>query len=948
MDHRGYRQQTAVGGFALPTILIASLVMIIVMLFAVQTVVGVKLALDDQYYNKIGQEAAESGVAMARACINQNSAATWTDASPLRPNTTCTGGDACNSGANCFVLNNPDVRTSFSVGQISYDNDRAIIDVDTTVELLRTSNQLTWKSYYQTVDQKFTLASLKALQLSSGGAHTCMVGLDRNGYCWGNNDDGQLGNNSTTDSLIPVPVYTGGVLFGKKLLKIEAGINHTCAITTESLLYCWGQNTYGGVGNGTSGNFYDEPVAITGGTLASRTVRAVALGDLHTCVIADTNAAHCWGRNFYGQVGNAATMGAGSVNVLSPVAVNTASSSLSGRTIREISASYAHTCVIADNNTAHCWGQGDNGELGNNGTANSNIAVAVNVGASSSLTGRTVRQIAMGGGNACVIADNNTAHCWGEGSLNANGDNSVIDRLIPVAVNTAAGSGLNGKTVRQIKAASGYACAIASDNNGYCWGYGANGRLGNNATSNAPVPVAVNTAGLLAGKTLQSISLGGGASCAIASDVKVYCWGGNASGQYGNGGTTESSVPMGTTGRYDMTSLRALDISSGVGQGCALASDLLPYCWGGIYLGTPYQPSAVDTTGAALAGKTFRKVVSGTYHACGIASDNLAYCWGENGYGQLGNNNMGVTYSATPVPVYPSGALINKTIRDITADYFHTCAIASDNLAYCWGDNSSRQLGNNSATATFDEPVAVYTGAGSGLAGRTVREISAGSYHVCAIANTNTAHCWGDRNVGQNGDNAAQGSAASTMPTTVVAGDMPSTSVRAITSGGYHSCVIHANNNAYCWGLNNPNGGLGDGSNVTSTSPSAVNTSASSSLNGRTVQAFSAGSSVTCVIASDLAAHCWGYGANGRLGRNSTADALYPAAVTTTGALNGKKVNVVSVGNTHVNVVASDGLSYGWGANGGGRIGLGGTGITDSLVPALMAGFPTVTSSTYY
>ena len=163
---------------------------------------------------------------------------------------------------------------------------------------------------------------------------------------------------------------------------------------------------------------------------------------------------------------------------------------------------------------------------------------------------------------------------------------------------------VNGEltTFVQLSTSNDNTCAIASDNKIYCWGYNNFGQLGNGTTTNSSVPVAVNTSGVLAGKTIKQVSSGSYHSCAIASDDKVYCWGLNNFGQLGNGTTTNSSVPV-----------------------------------------------AVNTSGV-LAGKTIKQVSSGSY-SCAIASDDRMYCWGLNRFGQLGNGTT--TNSSVPVAVSP-------------------------------------------------------------------------------------------------------------------------------------------------------------------------------------------------------------------------------------------------------------------------------------------------------
>lgn len=197
----------------------------------------------------------------------------------------------------------------------------------------------------------------------------------------------------------------------------------------------------------------------------------------------------------------------------------------------------------------------------------------------------------------------------------------------------------------QIASGNDFTCGIArGTGKAYCWGNGQYGRLGTGSTVSVSYPTAVDTSGVLSGKTALQIDAGYNMACMIASDNQGYCWGGNGSGELGNNTTSDSSVPV-----------------------------------------------AVNTSGV-LSGKTLKKITVGHIHTCAIASDDQAYCWGNNIAGQLGNNST--SNSSVPVAVNTSGVLSGKTILDLTSPnfgntflaqyYSHTCAIASDNQAYCW------------------------------------------------------------------------------------------------------------------------------------------------------------------------------------------------------------------------------------------------------------------------
>ena len=252
------------------------------------------------------------------------------------------------------------------------------------------------------------------------------------------------------------------------------------------------------------------------------------------CAISLSNRAYCWGSGSSGQLGNNST-----TNSSIPVAVNT-TGVLAGKTIKQISAGTSHTCAIASDDKAYCWGAGSSGQLGNSSTTNSLIPVAVNT--TGVLAGKTIKQISAYGFHTCAVASDNKAYCWGRGDLGQLGNNSTTNSSIPVAVNTT--GVLAGKTIKQISAGSFHTCAIASDNKAYCWGSGTSGQLGNNLYTNSSIPVAVNTTGVLAGKTIKQISNGSSHTCAIASDDKAYCWGSGSFGALGNNSAANSSVPV--------------------------------------------------------------------------------------------------------------------------------------------------------------------------------------------------------------------------------------------------------------------------------------------------------------------------------------------------------------------------------------------------------------------
>ena len=643
------------------------------------------------------------------------------------------------------------------------------------------------------VNTSGVLAGATVTTVSAGAFSTCGV-ADGGAYCWGNNSGGRLGNNSETLSLVPVAVYTAGVLAGTTVTDISVGGSHACTVA-DGAAFCWGQNINGRLGNNSTTKSL-VPVAVnTSGVLAGTTVTGISAGDTFSCAVAD-GAAACWGRNAYGQLGDNST-----TQRLTPVAVNT-SGVLAGATVTSISAGEIHTCALADG-AAYCWGNNNYGQLGDNSTSQSLVPVAVNT--SGALAGATATDVSSGSGFTCIVA---------EGQAFCAGDNNSSKLGLELPVGVDASSALSGTDVTHISAGNYHTCAVA-DGAAYCWGQNSNGQLGNNTTTTSPIPVAVSAAGALAGKTVTSISAGSSHTCALA-DGEAFCWGSNGNGQLGNNTTTASLVPVAVNTAGTLAGKLVTDISAGVNFTCAVA-DSTASCWGQNNTGQlgdnsttqSLVPVAVDTAGI-LAGATITNISAGLGHSCAVA-DSTASCWGSNISGQLGDNST--TQSPVPVAVDTSGVLAGATITDIGAGAGHSCAVA-DGTASCWGVNTYGQLGDNSTTQSL-VPIAVDT---SGvLAGTTVTDVGVGQSHTCAVADGGGA-CWGQNLSGQLGDNSLT---QRLVPVAVnTTGVLAGKALTRISAFGSQSAAIAADPFTVTF---DPNGGSGSMADQVSAVPAALN-----------------------------------------------------------------------------------------------------------------------------
>ncbi len=267
--------------------------------------------------------------------------------------------------------------------------------------------------------------------ISAGYDGTCARLDAGTAACWGDNGDGQLGDGTRTDRSLPVAVRNAGntgVLTGVTAISTQDG--HTCARLDAGTAACWGWNVSGQLGDGTTTS-RSLPVAVrnAGNTGVLTGVTSISAGPVsHTCARLDDGTATCWGDNTYGQLGDGTTTGRSL-----PVAVRNVGNTGVLTGVTTISAGSGHTCARLDAGTAACWGQNIWGKLGDGTTTGRSLPVAVrNAGNTGVLTGVTA--ISAGGSFTCARLDAGTAMCWGWNYYGQLGDGTTTDRTLPVLV----------------------------------------------------------------------------------------------------------------------------------------------------------------------------------------------------------------------------------------------------------------------------------------------------------------------------------------------------------------------------------------------------------------------------------------------------------------------------------------------------------------------------------
>lgn len=361
-------------------------------------------------------------------------------------------------------------------------------------------------------------APLAFVQVSTGAFHSCGVTEDGRAYCWGGNDKGQLGDGATLFNA--TRTTPKAVVGGLRFRHVSAGHEHTCGLTTENRVYCWGLNFWGQLGNGTEGSDHFQvstPAEVVGG----RRFRQVRAGYSHTCAITMTYAAFCWGENIYGQVGD----GTSGVNRPVPVRV------LGGLAWAQLTGGGEHTCGVTRTDRLYCWGWNEHGQLGNGNTANRSRPTPVS-------GGRAFRQVEAGGEHTCAVTTGDLAYCWGRNFQGALGDGTVSDRLTPGAV-------VGLRRFAHVSAGANHTCGVTLSGKGYCWGLNGSGQLGDGTLVSRPRPVS-----LAVSLSLRQIMASNMAhTCAVTTSNRAYCWG--TGGLLGDGTLTRRPFPTAVVGPED-------------------------------------------------------------------------------------------------------------------------------------------------------------------------------------------------------------------------------------------------------------------------------------------------------------------------------------------------------------------------------------------------------------
>ena len=588
--------------------------------------------------------------------------------------------------------------------------------------------------------------------LALGSRFTCGIRLAGDVVCWGRNSHGQLGDGTTADRRSPAPVACV-----TSAIALTAGSDHACALAGGGIVRCWGANGRGQLGDGT---YVDRPLPVQVASLSAAT--ALSGGYTHTCA-STSGGAVCWGGDDGGELGHDTTY-----NRLIPTRAGAPAGS--SPTYAAISAAVAHSCALDAGGAASCWGT---------------------LEPTGGFSEMHLSPVPAAQGHQFTALFDDRAQC----GLKTGGELWCWEGLRAPEMFPGVGA--------VVDAAVDYLtpCALIAGGSVRCWNPG-NGIATPGTVTGAPplIDIAASSTGW---------------ACGLGAAGDSWCWPSFGVGQ----GATTAAKP-GSTGA---TSQALVSIWDGARRVCALTAAGDPWC------STQFQVAPEVSFVPEAGGLGFVSLALGLDHTCGLQTSGTAWCWGANSEGQLGDG----TTTPRIMPVQVQGGL---QFTSIDAGYYHTCGRTGDGAMWCWGSTTAGQLGDGNRPGSA-VPVPV-----------------AGSPTLVSLAGTGSMTC-----------GLQQGGAAVCWPggQPVVTGPAPFV---ALAVGARHACGLDAAGIAYCWGSTD-GGALGDGQDGINSSPTPH--AVLGGLHFGSIA--SGGGGTTCGITTAGNTWCWGYNNGGSLGSPDAA-----------------------------------------------------------------------------
>ena len=727
---------------------------------------------------------------------------------------------------------------------------------------------------------------VQGIPITGNARHTCVIRGDQSLWCWGDNTDGKLGDGTTVNRAAAVEPVSGSTW-----RSVSAGPASTCGIRTDGSLWCWGEPLIG-VGQWTS------PIQVAPTADWSH----VGTGADHACAIKTDGSLWCWGTGTRGQLGQGdpANPGAleGLLNISLPTRVGLDTN------WRQVAPGGGHTCAVRTDDTLWCWGS-----AGYEYGAPTPIPFAYITSPIPMHTADNWASVTVGEHGTCATPTSGGVVCWGE---NATGNAVTVD-----ATGDWRQVGMGVARASAVQNESAYACGVKGDGTLWCWGapnYLWGGLI--------PLPYSPTAITRVNADTDWMTAIPGAFHvCAMKGDGSVLCWGNNQHGQQGR------DVPVYITSPQPVVTAIAdwQQLSANDNRSCATRADNTLWCWGnhmlttGVLDGADITPSdtALDTAPGGLG--------LGTGHSCLIRPDGTLWCWGANRFGQLGQGSTEALPDSVPLQV----GFATDWVAVAPGGLF-TCAIRQNPLGertlWCWGSNDRGQVGIGSTGLPVVWPTQVEAQIDWDM-------VSTSGVSACGIRDNpvdgRTLWCWGetwlDLPIGGLTKDGFRD-----FPTSPTRVDL-ATNWAEVGVSDNHACARRTDNTLWCWGRNRY-WEVGNNSGSYQLSPLQIGLAEWASISVSPIEPYS------CAIKTDGTLWCWGRNRTGALG-NGRYEIGTVFNLESRPAQVGVDTDWVSVSAGFPNVcgirqagIPAQRTAWCWGSDWGGAVGIG-AGYNEQIVP---------------
>jgi alpha-tubulin suppressor-like RCC1 family protein len=727
--------------------------------------------------------------------------------------------------------------------------------------------------------------------VSAAVNHTVAIKPDGTLWAWG--AGWVLGDGTIVDKNLPVQIGSDS-----NWISVSSGYSHTLGIKSDGTLWAWGWNGPGTLGDNSITN-RTSPVLVGSGWLAA------SAGNWHSVGIKTDGTLWAWGDNRYGQLGDGQAIT--NNQKLVPQQVG------SGADWASVSAGNGYSVAMKTDGTVWSWGGNFSGQLGNNSTTNSSTPVQENSAASSWLA------VLAGGSHTVALKNDGSLWAWGRNGTGQIGDNSTIDRWVPVRI----GTDTDWRNFSPGTSDNGHTLAIKNNGTLWAWGFNFYGQLGDGTNTDKNHPIQITSPAV----TWSTVSAGYYHSAAIAADGTLWTWGQNSFGKLGDGTAVDKNVPAITSLLSKIVPDAAavnISVSTVVTATFSEAMDASTIIAGNFIL----DPSVTGlvTYDSTSRTATFTPSAPLPYSVTYTATLTTGI---KNSAGRALSTNYFWSFS-TPPPPSPTGtiainsgaAFTTSASVDLTLSCNDTAGTGCDKMQFSNdGTNwSTLETGATTKTrwvlSTNDGLKTVYVqfqqadGNRSSIRRATINlatggidwvRISTKGTHTTAIKSNGTLWAWGSNSYGKLGD----GTGFDSNVPVIILSDIPWLSVSA---GDSHTAAIKSDGTLWAWGSNS-NGELGVGDITDKYAPEKVG----SETNWTSI---SGGSGFTVALKSDGSLWSWGKNGFGQLGDGSSTGSTVPVPI-------GMDTNwaTVSAGINHTVAIKSDGSLWTWGNNGYGQLG---------------------------